>query len=136
MKKFKLFWRYKLNAHEHIKCMCCLHIETSQSLCIANKLAGFYMRATPAFNGLNIHKKGAFPWNGKHRELISPNQLLQYYFIWKSILRGKNTWNIQSVFSSPYKMVFRKTNNIVLKYKYWILVVLKYRKLKNTNKHA
>ena len=28
-------------------------METSQSICIANQLTGFYMRATLAFNGLN-----------------------------------------------------------------------------------
>ena len=28
------------------------HIETSQLICIANQLTGFYMRATLAFNGL------------------------------------------------------------------------------------
>ena len=35
-----------------IKCQCCLHIETSQLICFANRLAGFYMRATLALNGL------------------------------------------------------------------------------------
>ena len=35
-----------------IKCQCCPRIETSQLICIANQLAGFYMRATLAFNGL------------------------------------------------------------------------------------
>ena len=32
------------------------HIETSQLICKANQLAGFYMRATLAFNGLKIFK--------------------------------------------------------------------------------
>ena len=36
-----------------IKCQCCPHIETSQLICTANQLTGFYMRATLAFNGLN-----------------------------------------------------------------------------------
>ena len=35
-----------------IKCQCCSHIETSQFICCANQLTGFYMRATLAFNGL------------------------------------------------------------------------------------
>ena len=29
-----------------------IYIETSQSICIANQLTGFYMRATLALNGL------------------------------------------------------------------------------------
>ena len=40
-----------------MKCQCCSHIETSQLICTANQLTGFYMRATLAFNGLN--SKGA-----------------------------------------------------------------------------
>ena len=35
-----------------IKCQCCPHIETSQLICTANQLAGFYMRITLALNGL------------------------------------------------------------------------------------
>ena len=34
------------------KCQCCPHIETSQLICTANQLTGFYMRATLALNGL------------------------------------------------------------------------------------
>ena len=37
---------------EPIKCQCCPHIETSQFICTANKLTGFYMRATLTLNGL------------------------------------------------------------------------------------
>ena len=40
-----------------IKCQCCPHIETSQLICWANQLTGFYMRATLALNGL---KTGTF----------------------------------------------------------------------------
>ena len=36
-----------------MKCQCCPHIETSQLTCTANQLAGFYMRATVARNGLS-----------------------------------------------------------------------------------
>ena len=36
-----------------IKGQCCPHIETSQLICDANQLTGFYMRATLALNGLN-----------------------------------------------------------------------------------
>ena len=39
-----------------IKCQCCSHIETSQLICIANQLIGFYKRATLAFNWLTITK--------------------------------------------------------------------------------
>ena len=35
-----------------IKCQCCPHIETSQLICCANQLTGFYMRATLTLNGL------------------------------------------------------------------------------------
>ena len=40
-----------------IKCQCCPHIETSQLICKANQLTGFYMRATLAFNGLITKNK-------------------------------------------------------------------------------
>ena len=35
----------------------CPHIETSQLICKANQLTGFYMRATQSFNGLSEHFK-------------------------------------------------------------------------------
>ena len=35
-----------------MKCQCCPHIETSQLICTANQLTGFYTRATLAINGL------------------------------------------------------------------------------------
>ena len=34
-------------------CQCFPHIETSQLICKANQLTGFYMRETLAINGLN-----------------------------------------------------------------------------------
>ena len=37
---------------EPIKCQCCPHIETSQLICSAHQLTGFYMRETLTFNGL------------------------------------------------------------------------------------
>ena len=40
-----------------ITCQCCLHKETSQLICCANQLTGFFMRATLALNGLNDWKK-------------------------------------------------------------------------------
>ena len=43
----------KTSSFKHIKCQCCPHIETSQLICCANQLTGFYMRATLALNGLN-----------------------------------------------------------------------------------
>ena len=44
----------KLFAVYSIKCQCCPHIETSQLICCANKLTGFYMGATMVFNWLTI----------------------------------------------------------------------------------
>ena len=35
-----------------IKHQCCPHIETSQLICCANELTGFYMKVTLALNGL------------------------------------------------------------------------------------
>ena len=35
------------------KCQCCPYLETSQMICTVNQLAGFYMRVTLVFNGLN-----------------------------------------------------------------------------------
>ena len=40
------------------KCQCCPHIETSQLICCANQLTGFYMRVTLAFNRLNQNSAG------------------------------------------------------------------------------
>ena len=34
-------------------CQCCPHIETSELICCADQLTGFYMRATLALNRLN-----------------------------------------------------------------------------------
>ena len=34
------------------KCQCYPHVETSQLICCANQLTGFYMRATLTLNGL------------------------------------------------------------------------------------
>ena len=39
--------------YQPIKCHCCPHIETSQFICSANQLTGFYMRATLVLNGSN-----------------------------------------------------------------------------------
>ena len=39
-------------SYQPIKCQCWPHIETSQLICTANQLTGFYMRATLAFNEL------------------------------------------------------------------------------------
>ena len=36
-----------------IKCQCYPHIETSQLICTANQLSGFYMRATVVLDRLN-----------------------------------------------------------------------------------
>ena len=38
-------------------CQCFPHIETSQLICKANQLTGFYMRETLAINGLNSKLK-------------------------------------------------------------------------------
>ena len=35
-----------------MKCQCWPHIETSELICYANQLTGFYMRATLALDGL------------------------------------------------------------------------------------
>ena len=37
-----------------IKCQFCPHVETSQLICFANQLTGFYMKATLGLNGLNV----------------------------------------------------------------------------------
>ena len=38
---------------DQLKCHCCPHIETSQLICKAKQLSGFYMRATLTLNGLS-----------------------------------------------------------------------------------
>ena len=51
---FKNFQKFLLKLTHSAKC--CPHIETSQLICCANQLTGFYMRATLAFNGLKEYK--------------------------------------------------------------------------------
>ena len=51
------FWKFRflcifIDYFEPNKCKCCPHVETSQMICCANQLIGFYMRAILAFNGL------------------------------------------------------------------------------------
>ena len=43
----------KSDCFKPIKCQCCPYIETSQFICCANELTGFYMRVTLALNELN-----------------------------------------------------------------------------------
>ena len=43
-----------------VKCQCCPHIETSQMIFTANQLTGFYMRATPAPNGLSTFEDSQY----------------------------------------------------------------------------
>ena len=45
-------WRHMVEAYWLIKCQACHHIETSQLICRANRLAGFCMMATLAFSEL------------------------------------------------------------------------------------
>ena len=49
------YWRMRFWP---IKCRCCPDIETSQLICCANQLTGFYTSATLALNGLI-----SFEWN-------------------------------------------------------------------------
>ena len=49
-----------------MKCQCCPHIETSQLICCANQLTGFYVMVTLASNGLNLLSNG----NGNECYLI------------------------------------------------------------------
>ena len=51
---FRFRLRHQTSDAQSIKCQCCTHMETSQLICCANQLTGFYMRATLALNGLNI----------------------------------------------------------------------------------
>ena len=49
-------WEYGQKWVNPFYCQCCLHIETSQLLCCANQLTGFYRKATVAINGLISQK--------------------------------------------------------------------------------
>ena len=40
--------------NQSIKCQCCPHTETTQLICTANQLTGFYMRVTLALNGFTF----------------------------------------------------------------------------------
>ena len=58
-----------------IKCQCCPHIETSQSICCANQLTGFSMRATMALNGLSAILKASLFFSILINMAISSNQI-------------------------------------------------------------
>ena len=45
------------------------HIETSQLICCANQLTGFYMRATLALNGLTIAFQTSINFWSKKRDI-------------------------------------------------------------------
>ena len=47
----------KKTKNVRVRCTCCPHIETSQLICTANQLTGFYMMATLAFNGLTLNER-------------------------------------------------------------------------------
>ena len=53
VEKITILWLVLMNRDYPIKCQCCPHVETSQLICKANQLTGFYMRATLALNGLS-----------------------------------------------------------------------------------
>ena len=54
-----VFLLLPLNEYLPIKGQCSPHIETSQLICTANQLTGFYMRATLALNWLTNRKNSA-----------------------------------------------------------------------------
>ena len=58
------------------------HIETSQLICFANQLTGFYMRATLAFNGLNESiepwTQPAFTCPNSRIEVLPPEKHVKY----------------------------------------------------------
>ena len=58
-----------------MKCQCCPHIETSQLICTANQLTGFYLKATLALNGL----KWLTPNTITDRQFNA--KLSQFYFL-------------------------------------------------------
>ena len=49
-------WEYGQKCVNPFYCQCCPHIETSQLLCSANQLTGFYRKATLAIIGLILQK--------------------------------------------------------------------------------
>ena len=61
----------------------CDHIETSQLICRANELTGFYMMATLAFNELMLINPVNNQWS-PHREtnqlICSENQLNCFFY--------------------------------------------------------
>ena len=65
-----------------IKFQCCPHIETSQLVCCANQLTGFYMRVTLAFKGLTHFSSVAF-----HIETKS-NRITGFYIKYNTGLNG------------------------------------------------
>ena len=66
------------------KCQCCPHIETSQLICFANQLTGFYMALTLAF----IVLIGFSMTNSRERKWIRLYPFhRKRYSIWKKLLR-------------------------------------------------
>ena len=88
-----LFWFTRLNVKVSrnylIKPQSCQHIETSQLICFANQLTGFYMMATLAFNDLRIYSvfKETFliiksmEWNTQECAILSGKQIFVYGMI-------------------------------------------------------
>ena len=57
--QFRILWKKDYKDHsvaQSINCQYCFYIETSQLICTANQLTGFYMRATLAVIGLSQTK--------------------------------------------------------------------------------
>ena len=70
------------------KCQCCPYIETSQLICTANQLTGFYMRATLARNVLrsNIFRSSFFQI--QYIQIYYFDLLLRYYHFYIQLLFG------------------------------------------------
>ena len=51
--KWEISFQRFIKIENYTACHCCPHTETSQLICCANHLTGFYKRAILAINGLN-----------------------------------------------------------------------------------
>ena len=72
------------------KYQCCPHIETSQLICCANQLTGFYMRATLALNELNFLRAKIIPdLNYCYRPLTFAKGTTQNYSL-ETIYKSKS----------------------------------------------
>ena len=130
-----LKWRVlgALNKNEQFKWQCCPHLETSQLICCANQLTGFYVRVTMEFNGLKelpwikkkkknnkiLHAKFicAISFNNAHREKLCLTQFSTRIY-WNRSLAASDLFHmfIQSIKFHTFNCNILKNNDVWIRW--------------------